>query len=114
MDNQTVSQAQLTQALRENNQLLIEQFKSFFPTKSELKDNNQNLIDQFKTIFPTKTEMVDALEKLENRMNRKYTKTLNTLDKVMGELKIIREEQIAHSSQHQDINDKFEHFQLIS
>jgi hypothetical protein len=58
----------------------------------------------------TKPDLERALENLRKKVSGEVknfkNKTFNRLDAVMGELKTLREEQIIHFGQHEDIEER--------
>ena len=66
---------------------------------------NQADIDLLMLVFPTKAGADQQIEESEQRQSIKYDNVITLLDDIIGELKIIREEQIViahHSKNHTD------------
>ena len=67
-----------------------------------LKESDQRIA---KAVIGLKEELRETKEGLQSQINEKFDKIMDGQDKVVTELKTIREEQIAHSEQHLRISD---------
>lgn len=73
-------------------------------------------IDKLMAVFATKHD----LEELERRMEEKFAtkedhdRVMNLVDKVLGEVKAMREEQAAHQLAHDDIQERFAKIETTS
>ena len=69
-------------------------------SKSDIK----NLIG----VFATKDELHSEFGKIREEMATGQDKVLSKLDKVLGEVKDIRQEQIVHYAQHDRVNGRLD------
>lgn len=65
-------------------------------------------IKKLMVVFATKQGLRNSFSGLREEFNLRFDKVMNMLDKVVGELKDIRQEQKAHYGQHDRINERLE------
>jgi len=81
----------------------------------KVKSNNSSLnesdiaklINRMKIVFPTVDEMPQIVQE-EIKFLPTKEEFFSRMDKLSGEIEKVRQEQILHSDQHQEINDRFE------
>lgn len=71
-------------------------------------DDIKKLLTASAAIFATKQDLKKLKDDLEEKMATKnhFDKIMNSVDKVLGELKTIREEQIFHQSSHDTVDER--------
>lgn len=88
---------------------MIKTFTAFFATKQDISDMKKditNLKDADLAILKEVFVSREELHELEKRFDKKFDRVLNLVDAVLGEVKTMRIEQVAHLSSHDRFEDR--------
>lgn len=64
-------------------------------------------------VFKTRQEDDESLYKLEENLNQKFDRVMTQMDRFIGELKTIRQEQVTHVQRHEDLEKEVEEIKNI-
>lgn len=81
----------------------VKKLKEVFATKEDLKQEIQKVRNDFAESVATKQELKDLEYRLTDEVRSAQRETIGVVEKTMGELKMIREEQTALEQRVTDI-----------